>query len=251
MPQLQISSEFLKYLASPGKPNAEDPEAERLPSLSSISKELGLSVACLREQLEVAEALGLVEVRPRTGIRRLPYSFLPAVRQSLAYAIELDRSNFEAFSELRNHIEAAFWDHAVVLLTAEDHQKLKILMSKAWEKLNGNPIQIPHAEHRKLHLAIFSRLDNLFVQGILEAYWEAYEAVGLNVFADYAYLQQVWNYHQQMVDAICAGDIAAGYRALVEHKDLLYHRPNLSKQNEIPGKASQESNLQVNPSYPE
>jgi DNA-binding FadR family transcriptional regulator len=37
-----------------------------------MSKELGVSVALLREQLEVAKAIGLVEVRPRTGIRRLP-----------------------------------------------------------------------------------------------------------------------------------------------------------------------------------
>jgi DNA-binding GntR family transcriptional regulator len=60
--------------------------------------------------------------------------------------------------------------------------------------------------------------------GILEAYWEAYEAVGLNVYADYEYLQEVWSYHQKMVDAICRGDFELGYQALVEHKDLLYHR---------------------------
>lgn len=52
-----------------------------------------------------------------------------------------------------------------------------------------------------------------------------YEAVGLNVYADYKYLQQVWHYHQDMVDAIAAGDYDRGYAALVEHKDLLYHRP--------------------------
>ncbi|MBC8509431.1 MAG: hypothetical protein H8D34_31660, partial [Chloroflexi bacterium] len=40
------------------------------------------------------------------------------------------------------------------------------------------------------------------------------------------YLKEVWNYHQQMVDAICEGDLEAGYQALVEHTDLLYHRPN-------------------------
>jgi hypothetical protein len=28
-----------------------------------------------------------------------------------------------------------------------------------------------------------------------------------------------------MVDAICAGDFEAGFEALTEHKDLLYHRP--------------------------
>ena len=62
-------SEFMHYLAS-------HPEAESgLPSLAELSRELGISLAGLREQLEVARALGLVEVRPRIGTRRSPLYF--------------------------------------------------------------------------------------------------------------------------------------------------------------------------------
>ena len=186
---------------------------------------MGISVAALREQLEVARALGLVEVKPRTGIRRQAYSFFPAVNQSLMYAVQLDRSYFNAFAELRDHVEASFWFEAVQKLQPEDQQQLQSFVEQAWSLLNGSPVQIPHDEHRKLHLTIFSRLDNPFVTGILEAYWDAYEATGLNVFTEYAYLQQVWSYHQKMVDAICQGDFEVGYTALVEHKDMLYHRP--------------------------
>jgi DNA-binding FadR family transcriptional regulator len=222
MPYAQSQSEFMQYLVSANGP-VGDPS--RLPSLEDLSKELEVSIPRLREQLEVARALGLVEVRPRTGIRRLPYSFLPAVRRSLSYAIELDRTYFDAFSELRNHLEAVYWQQAVTLLIPDDHQELQDLMARAWEKLRSPQVKIPHAEHMQLHLCIYRRLENPFVLGILEAYWEAYEAVGLNMYADYNYLQQVWEYHQCMVDAICSGDYEAGYRALVEHKDLLYHRP--------------------------
>jgi DNA-binding FadR family transcriptional regulator len=97
-------------------------------------------------------------------------------------------------------------------------------MKAAWEKLRGTPIQIPHEEHRQLHLLIYSRLEHPFVTGLLEAFWEAYETVGLSRYADYLYLQQVWNYHQQIVDAICSGNAEAGHKALIEHKDLLTHR---------------------------
>ena len=48
---------------------------------------------------------------------------------------------------------------------------------------------------------------SLFVKGLLEAYWEAYEAVGLSLFSDYYYLREVWTYHQGIVDAILAGDL--------------------------------------------
>jgi DNA-binding GntR family transcriptional regulator len=75
-------------------------------------------------------------------------------------------------------------------------------------------------------LKIYSRLENPFVQGLLEAYWEAYEEVGLNLYTDLNYLQQVWEYHEEMVAAICDGDFTRGYAALIQHKDLLFHRPD-------------------------
>ena len=80
-----------------------------------------------------------------------------------------------------------------------------------------------------MHLTIFSRLNNPFVIGLIEAYWDAYEIVGLNVFSDYEYLERVWNYHQQMVDAILDDDYDAGYQALIEHVGLLHHRPGLNR----------------------
>lgn len=212
-------SDFLTYLAT------YDNQDAPLPSLASLSQELGISISLLREQLEVARALGLVEVRPRTGIRRLPYSFFPAVHLSLQYALTQDKRFFEAFSALRNHIEAAFWHEAVQKLTPEDHQALLKIIELAEEKLQRTPAEIPHPEHRQLHLLIYSRLNNPFVTGILEAYWEAYETVGLNMVTSLEYLKEVWAYHRRMVEMIIAGNYEAGYQALIEHTDLLAQRP--------------------------
>src|SRR5512147_2249616 len=198
-------SEFLRYLA------AHEEVEHGLPSLKNLSAELGVSLASLREQLEGARALGLVEVKPRLGTRRRDYSFTPAIRQSLGYALALNDEHFRKYAELRNHVESAFWYEAVQRLTDEDKLELQNLIERAWAKLRGTPVQVPHEEHRSLHLKIYSRLENPFVTGILEAYWDAYEAVGLNVFAGgYEYLQEVWQYHQKMVEAICIGDYKAG-----------------------------------------
>jgi DNA-binding FadR family transcriptional regulator len=220
MPRKQLSSEFLGYLAAS---NFQD-IPNHLPTLNELSKQLGISVARLREQLEVAKALGLVEARPRTGLRRLPYSFLPAVRQSLSYAIEIDPHNFNVFSDLRDQIEIAYWKQAVSLLTVEDKAALQELIASAWKKLKSARVEIPHEEHKELHLLIYSRLNNPFVKGLLEAYWEAYESVGLSIFADYDYLQNVWEYHQKMVEAICKDDIQEGFQALIEHRSLIHHK---------------------------
>jgi len=209
-------SKFTKFLAI-----HDQNESESLPPLSQLSKTLNMSVASLREQLEVARALGLVEVRPRKGIRRLPYKFSPAVRISLAYALANDNSRFEEFADLRKHIEEAYWFESVSKLTDDDLEYLNSLINQATTKLIGDPIQIPHYEHRELHMTIYKRLDNEFVYGLLDAYWDAYEAVGLNVYTDLDYLEQVWKVHEQLVEAAIKKDKNRGLKILQEHFDLM------------------------------
>lgn len=212
-------SEFIQYLLT----QASQP-GDRLPSLSELSSELGLSVGKLREQMEVARMLGLVEVSPRRGIVRTDYNFLPSVRLSLLTALTIDRQHFDAFSSLRSHLEVAYWHEAVALLSTEDKEQLRTLVITAWRKLNQPRAQIPYQEHREFHLTIFRRLENPFVLGLLEAYWDGYEAVELNTYADYRYLEKVWQYHERIVDAICGGDYDKGQALLIEHMRLLSSR---------------------------
>ena len=209
-------SEFFTYLL-----RYSETEQEKFPALKDLSSELGLSTAKLREQVSVAKALGLVDVRPRLGIRPLPYSFTPAVDASLCYAIQRDAAYFEDFVDLRRYLEYAYFPRAVDLLQESDHEELRKLVLSAWEKLRGSPARIPHEEHRQLHLTIYNRLHNVFVTGLLEAYWDAYEAVGLNVYADLDYLEQVWTYHEQLAEAAINRDKSRGLDILREHFDLM------------------------------
>lgn len=136
-------------------------------------------------------------------------------------ALSLDRSAFSAFAALRIHLETAFWEEAVSLLRPEEIAHLNELVGQAQAKLTYDRIQIPYPEHRQFHLTIFSRLENPFVLGLLAAYWDAYEAVELNTYADYGYLQEVWSYHERIVKAIEAGDPAAGKELLIQHMRLI------------------------------
>lgn len=224
----KLNSEFLQYIVQRGYQ-----PGDRIPALGELSDDIGISIGKLREQLEVARSLGIVEVRPRTGIRLLSLDFLPTVRYALLFAIATMPSHFESFSALRHHVEAGFWCDAVALLTDDDKQLLQELMRSAWAKLTGSSIQIPHTEHRELHLTIFRRLENPFVKGIIEAYWEAYEAVELHSYADYEYLREVWNYHQRIVDSILAGNAEEGRALLLEHTQLLRHRVEPTEQPQI------------------
>jgi DNA-binding FadR family transcriptional regulator len=211
-----VHSEFIDYLLQ-----TSDSNTETLPALKVLSQQIGISVSTLREQLEAAKILGLVDVKPRRGIRLLPYSFTPAVDASLCYAIQQDQAYFEDFVNLRRHLEYAYFPQAVDLLQESDHQDLRQLVKSAWEKLQGKPVRIPHQEHRQLHLTFFKRLNNVFVSGLLEAYWDAYEAVGLNVYTDLDYLEQVWTYHEELVEMAIQKNKTRGSEILREHFELM------------------------------
>ncbi|HZD11793.1 MAG TPA: FCD domain-containing protein [Candidatus Binatia bacterium] len=224
----KIEPEFLNYIIeqkiSPGA---------RLPTLAEMSAEIGISLGKLREQLEVARSRGLVSVKPRVGTQREPFSFLPVTRDSVLFGLASGEAEFEHFSELRQAIESGLWIPAVTRLKAEDHELLRNLIARAWDKLYGDPVLIPNKEHRLLHLTIFNRLDNPFVKGILEAYWDIYEAVELTRLASYEYWLEVWEYHEKMVETICNGEFLRGQQLLLEHFELLPRvRPSVWRDGE-------------------
>lgn len=220
----QPKFDLLEYLSNQNqKPNHSNYE---IPSLKELSHEQGVSIAKLREQLSVARSYGFVDVQPKTGIKMLPYSFAPAVKNSLSFALSLDRSYFDDFSDLRKHIEANFWFEAVSKLDEDDFKYLQQLVDRAWEKLESSPPRLPHQEHRDLHLRIYGKIENVFVLGLLEAYWDAYEQVGLNLYTELSHLKSVWDYHQKIVKALQLGHVEDGYKMLLEHMDLLKAIPS-------------------------
>ncbi len=226
-PEIDLDSDFLNYIIKHGfQPGAQLPSIQKLQE----ADHLGVSASKIREQLEVARALGLVEVRSKTGTRLQEYSFAPAVRLSLFFALATDLHYFEQFSALRTHLEVAFWNEACTLLTADDIADMRGYIEAARAKLNGRWVHIPYQEHRAFHMTVFKHLDNPFVQGLLEAYWDAYEAVEVNRYADYAYLQNVWDYHERILNAICAGDFEAAKTAFIEHTHLLHYQPSEAKE---------------------
>lgn len=234
MARLDFDSELLAFIA-----DGRFAPGERLPTISELQREdlLGISAGKIREQLEVARSLGLVEARTGMGMRLREWRFTPAVRLSLFCALAMDEGNFELFSELRKHIELAFWDEACALLDEDDLDALQGCIERARAKLGDHAwIEIPNQEHRDFHLGIFRHLQNPFVTGLLEAYWDAYDAVEINRYADYDYLQTVWDYHGRILQAIRAGDFGAARDHFLQHTELLRYPSRRQRQSDSEAK---------------
>ncbi len=202
---------------------ARQPKSE-IPTIQQLSSELGISTACLREQMELAKNLGIIATQPRKGIEIREYQFKPAVEKSLYYAISLDKKYFHQFSELRNHLEKAFFVESAKTLSEENIIELKGFVSKAQSKLNSFPVQIPHQEHRDYHLSIYRPHKNTFLLGILESYWDMYEQVGLDTYNNLSYLVNVWDYHKNILEKIEHKDFEGAYLLLIAHMELIDER---------------------------
>jgi GntR family transcriptional repressor for pyruvate dehydrogenase complex len=207
-------------------------EPAKLPPLDQLAKQLGVSRGKLREDLIAAQAYGVIEMRPGDGTYVCPFDFYAAVRPLILYSIACDKSYFDRFYRLRARMEVAFWEEAVCGLERGDVDQLARIVDRAEERLRGKPIEIPHREHRDFHILIYSQLNNPFAQGLLKAYWDAYEAVGLHRYFELSYYQRMWSSHRAMVEAISAGDNDAGKTILMQHFTLLEDRLQEGQQQE-------------------
>ena len=122
----RIESDFLRHLLEEGYQ-----PGDRLPALNDLSQQVGVSVGKLHEQLEVARALGLVEASPR---RALPERIMNCGRPYALVCLprwHWTRSTSSRLAACAAHLEYAYWDEAVALLTETDRYHLCQLVTEA------------------------------------------------------------------------------------------------------------------------
>lgn len=214
-----LLSELLVFLAS----LPEDSDT-KIPSLIQLSKQLGISVATLREQLEEARSLSLVEVRPKAGIKRLPYDFSAAIKPGLIYAVRAGNLSYHHFADLRRHLENAYFVEAAQLLAPFDIDGLSDLIASAQASLRTTPGKMPAKEHREFHMTIYKNLKNQYLNGVLDAFWEVYHLSGMEIYPDITYIDRVWQYHERIVEQIRGRNYSNGLSLLTEHMDLANQR---------------------------
>lgn len=219
-----ILPSILQYIVDEELAARSTQEPVKLPPLEELAAQFGVSLGKLREELVVARAYGVLDMRPGDGTYVRAFDFYTAIRTIMLYSVACDWRNFDHLYRLRVQIETGFWDEAVRALGQEDKDELLKVLEVAERRLRGTPVEIPNREHRDFHLLLFCRLDNRFAQGILKVYWDAYEAVGLHRYFDYSYYERMWASHRAVAEAIMAGRYEEGKKVLSEHFTLLENR---------------------------
>lgn len=218
MPRMKSKNELLDYLAEACRAQAP------IPSIPQLSTLLGISVASVREQLEVARTLGFVDVKTRVGIQNREFSINQCLELCLRYGAKVQPDVSDALRDLRKHIEISYWHEAAPQLTSRQIQTLHRIVDAAFAEISREPVRSPQPEHRDFHMLIFEHLENPLANSILETFWNLNAEYERNLPVDRAYLENVWNYHRRIADALASRDYERGYQWLVEHMDLVKQR---------------------------
>jgi DNA-binding FadR family transcriptional regulator len=206
---------LLSYLANTVK------EGKSIPSIAQLGIDLGLSNASVREQLEVARQLELVEVKTKTGIQVTPFSVKPAICLASRYALDINPDLIWEMYSVRQQLELSYWQKAVVKLGREEVEQLGHIIDSAFHKIHNRPIIIPVEEHRDFHLTIYRPLNNTFLQSLLESFWTLFQDSENRLYSDQISLETVWDYHKKIFKAIDSKEYEMGYDALLTHFDIV------------------------------
>ncbi|HHV05879.1 MAG TPA: FadR family transcriptional regulator [Anaerolineaceae bacterium] len=204
----QEKQTLLEYLAKASK-NGDD-----IPSIAELSQILGVSIANVREQLEVARQLGFVEVRPRTGIQQRAFSMVPLIRLGMRYGIHSEPKILDDYIDMRKHLELVYWDPAFKVINDNQIDYMQFLVDVAFRKLQRKPAIIPHEEQSEFHLTIFRPLGNKLLINFLEAYWDLETTNSVRFFMDLDDMLSIWSRRQVLVDALREKNAIKGKKAL-------------------------------------
>ena len=211
----ELKVELLNYLAEARCHNAA------IPTIPELSEALGVSTAIVREQLEVARRMGIVEIKPGVGIQGRDFNLTQSLVMAMRYGVAVQPQLFEEYGDVRRHLEMGYWYEAVTQLTQADTADLLDQVAQAFQKINQKPVLVPSEEHRIFHLTIFRHLKNPIVSSLLETYWDLYRDSSWIYSMDQGYLQEVWRQHEKIAKALEAREFEAGYNLMVAHMDLV------------------------------
>jgi GntR family transcriptional repressor for pyruvate dehydrogenase complex len=184
-----------------------------LPSERDLSEMLKTSRRAVREALVALDAMGVVEIRPRSGCYLKVQSIKKSINGESPLWYRDDISPKDIF-QLRQTIER----ESAILAVANASQKDLVKIDKAYECLAKDDAFIGGVEDRNFHLSIAAASGNVLYERLLSEIW----AWGDKYFmwdTDGAShdKRNILSAHNQILEALKKREMKAVIDALIEH----------------------------------
>jgi GntR family transcriptional regulator, galactonate operon transcriptional repressor len=187
-----------------------------LPTEMELSQQLDVSRNVLREAVKVLVSKGLIEVRPKIGMRIRPRRewsvFDPDV---LSWLLEVgpDEKFFDDLTDIRTIVETAAAERAAERATDDDIAELERCCERMAATVDDNAAHI--AADVEFHAAIIAACHNELLTQINAIYWPALQASFQLTSQIPGARAATVPFHKAVADAIRSHD-RAGARAAME-----------------------------------
>lgn len=215
----KLSDEVYKQivsLISSGKLNPGD----KIPSERDLAADLRISRQSIREALNRAEVMGLIEVRQGEGSFILS-SVKKSLKPPLTLIIEKEAERIFDFLEIRKLVEGWCAEKAAAEATAEelenmagilDEMKKVVSKDKQWEELDLN-----------LHLSFAKATHNVIAVHIMEALKSNFKPFFrfTKSMPSSEKMDILWQHHYEIFKAIKQRDPETSKKKVIEHLDYI------------------------------
>ncbi|ACO48056.1 FadR/GntR family transcriptional regulator [Deinococcus deserti] len=170
-----------------------------LPSESQLAKDMGMSRLSLREGVKTLEAVGILEARQGEGLYVKAFTF-DSIFENLPYSFASDGKSLRDLLQVRTALEEGLVGMVVSHTTPQQIDQLHRLAQQMIDKAKRG--ETFEDEDREFHLVLYRPLHNLFLNRLVELFWEVFRRLHGSAGATHWNLEQTAQDHMAIVDAL-------------------------------------------------
>ena len=197
---------------------------DRLPSERELAERLSVSRTTIREALRSLAAVGMISIRQGDG-SFVEHFRLEGMLEPLAVMFQIDReeSGLAAFSEVRRILEIEMAALAAERARPEDIEQIEKCLGQMVEEVNDGGVG--DLSDAAFHLALAHASQNplliKLMNTIADLMQSTYLAARKQLFLDQNTLQDIYDSHSAVADAIKAREPQVARNRMREHLELV------------------------------
>lgn len=169
------------------------------------------------------EAVGILEARQGEGLYVKAFTF-DSIFENLPYSFATDGKSLRDLLQVRTALEEGLVGMVVARTTPAQLSRLEELVGQMLVKSAAG--ETFEGEDREFHRVLYAPLENLFLDRLVELFWEVFHRLNGNVDVSLWNLEQTARDHQAILDALRAGKAKQVTAAMHAHFQQIHARLN-------------------------
>ncbi|GMA15144.1 FadR family transcriptional regulator (plasmid) [Deinococcus metallilatus] len=192
-----------------------------LPPEAQLARDMGMSRLSLREGVKSLEALGILEAKQGEGIYVKAFTF-DSIFENLPYSFATDGKSLRDLLQVRTALEEGLIGMVAGRATPEQLDHLERLARQMLQKAQAG--ETFEDEDREFHLALYEPLQNLFLNRLVELFWEVFRRLHGSANVTAWHLEQTAHDHLAILNALRARDHQRITEAMHAHFQQIHAR---------------------------